>query len=408
MWFYIKLAWRNVLRNKRRTIIAGIAIGIGLACLIFYDGLIIGMEDVAIRSATDSFLGEAQIHRKDFRSNLDTSLTVNRAAEVMEKLKSDNLIDEYCPRVMSMGMITSPANVNSILLVGIDPVMESRISRINDAIKEGTFFPGNNPRDMVIGSELAETLEVGLGDRVVATVSSAGSGDLSQEMFRISGIYYFSMKEMDQGMAFIRLPVTQRMLGIGENIHEIAIKFKQLKTASQKDLPFWKTYSSWGNEAVSWADLLPQLKTIFYMTGSFRAILAFLLIIVVIFGIINTLFMSLYERLFEFGVLRAVGTRPWGVFKLMLAESGSLGIISAVIGVVISLILTGIISKTGIDYRGLEFAGTTFQDLLYPVMKVYQFIVYPIGLFLFTLLVGLYPATVASRMSITDAIRRSL
>jgi ABC-type antimicrobial peptide transport system permease subunit len=144
------------------------------------------------------------------------------------------------------------------------------------------------------------------------------------------------------------------------------------------------------------------------MTGSFRAILAFLLIIVVIFGIINTLFMSLYERLFEFGVLRAVGTRPWGVFKLMLAESGSLGIISAVIGVVISLILTGIISKTGIDYRGLEFAGTTFQDLLYPVMKVYQFIVYPIGLFLFTLLVGLYPATVASRMSITDAIRRSL
>ena len=69
MWFYIKLAWRNVLRNKRRTIIAGIAIGIGLACLIFYDGLIIGMEDVAIRSATDSFIGEAQIHREGFQSS---------------------------------------------------------------------------------------------------------------------------------------------------------------------------------------------------------------------------------------------------------------------------------------------------------------------------------------------------
>jgi ABC-type lipoprotein release transport system permease subunit len=408
MWFYVKLAWRNVLRNKRRTVIAGIAIGIGLACLIFYDGLIIGMEDVAIRSATDTFMGEAQIHRQGFRDTQDSALTVNHSAAIMEKLKADPLVAGYCPRTLSMGMITSPANVNSILLVGVDPARECQISRIDDAVKQGVFFTGGNPRDMVIGSELAEILEIGLGDRVVATVSTAGGGDLAQEMFRVSGIYHFSIKEMDQGMAFVRLPVVQRMLGIGDRVNEIAVQFKQLKFASRKDLPFWETYSLQGNEAISWTDLLPQLKTIFDMTGTGRAVMAFLLIIVVIFGIINTLFMSLYERLFEFGVLRAVGTRPWGVFKLMLAESGSLGIISALFGVTISLILTGILAKTGIDYRGIEFAGTTFQDLLYPVMNVYQFIVYPLGLFVFTLLVGLYPAAVAARMSIADAIRRSL
>jgi len=137
-------------------------------------------------------------------------------------------------------------------------------------------------------------------------------------------------------------------------------------------------------------------------------VLAFLLIVVVIFGIINTLFMSLYERLFEFGVLRAVGTRPWGIFRLMVAESGSLGVISAIIGVIISLILMGLISLTGIDYRGIEFAGTTFHDLLYPVMRLYQFIIYPAGLLVFTLLVGVYPAAVAARMPVTEATRRSL
>ena len=408
MWFYIKLAWRNVLRNKRRTIIAGIAIGIGLACLIFYDALIIGMEDVAIRSATDSFIGEAQIHRKDFQNSLDTVLTINRSAEIIEELKADPLVKGYSPRSLAMGMITSPANVNSVMLVGVDPRRERTISKIDDAIKEGNFFSGDNQRDIIIGSKLAEILEIGLGDRLVATVAAAGSGDLSQEMFRVSGIYHFSISEMDQGMAFIRLPVAQRMLGIDDRIHEIAVKFKQLKTASQPELTFWKTFSRHGNEAISWTDLLPQLKNIFDMTGTFRYIMAFLLIIVVIFGIINTLFMSLYERLFEFGVLRAVGTRPWGVFKLMLAESGALGIISAAIGVAISLILTGLVAKTGIDYRGIEFAGTTFNDLLFPVMKIYQFIVYPAGLFIFTLLVGIYPALVASRMSITEAIRRSL
>ncbi len=408
MWFYIKLAWRNVLRNKRRTLIAGIAIGIGLSCLIFYDGLIIGMEDVAIRSATDSYMGEAQIHRNGFQSSQDAALTVRHAAAVMDELTADALVADHCPRTLAMGMLTSPANVNSVLLVGVDPKRESRISRIDDSMKQGTFFTGDNPRDMVIGSDLAESLEIGLGDRVVATVSTASGGDLAQEMFRVSGIYYFSIKEMDQGMAFIRLPVAQRMLGIGERIHEIAVKFKQLQSASRKDIPFWDNYSSQGNEAISWADLLPQLKSIFDMTGSFRAVLAFLLIIVVIFGIINTLFMSLYERLFEFGVLRAVGTRPSGIFKLMMAESGALGIISALIGVAFSLILFAILAKTGIDYRGIEFAGTTFHDLLYPVMKTYQFIVYPLGLFVFTLLVGLYPAVVAARMSITKAIRRSL
>ena len=408
MWFYIKLAWRNVLRNKRRTIIAGIAIGIGLACLIFYDGLIIGMEDVAIRSATDSFIGEAQIHREGFQSSRDTVLTINQSKEVFKELEADPLVKDYCSRTLAMGMITSPANVNSVMLVGIDPQRERTISKIDDAIKEGNFFSEANPRDIVIGSKLAEILEIGLGDRLVATVSTAHSGDLSQEMFRVSGIYHFSIADMDQGLAFIRLPIAQQMLGLGDQVHEIAIKFNQLKYASQKDIPFWKTFSRHGNEAISWEELLPQLKNIFEMTGTFRYVMAFLLIIVVIFGIINTLFMSLYERLFEFGVLRAVGTRPWGIFKLMLAESGSLGIISAVIGIVISLILTGLVAKTGIDYRGIEFAGTTFNDLLYPVMKIYQFIVYPAGLFVFTLLVGIYPAIVASRMSITDAIRRSL
>lgn len=408
MRFYIKLAWRNILRNKRRTIIASIAIGISLACLIFYDGLVIGMEDVAVRSATDSFMGQAQIHAEGFQSSRDTALTIRQSKATIASLNADALIEDYCPRTLAMAMITSPANVNSVMLVGVDPSRESRLSRIDDAIRQGVFFEGDSQRDIIIGSELAEILEVGLGDRVVVTVSAADSGDLSQEMFRISGIYQFSIREMDQGMAFIRLPVSQRMLGLGDEIHEIAIKFKQLKWASEKNLPFWKNYSGNGNETLSWGDLFPQLKSIFEMTGTGKAVMTFLLIFVVIFGIINTLFMSLYERLFEFGVLRAVGTRPWGVFKLMLAESGALGVISALVGILISLVFMGIMARVGLDYRGIEFAGSTFNELLYPVIKLYQFIVYPIGLLVFTLLVGLYPAAVASRMSITDAIRRSL
>jgi ABC-type antimicrobial peptide transport system permease subunit len=136
--------------------------------------------------------------------------------------------------------------------------------------------------------------------------------------------------------------------------------------------------------------------------------MALILMVVVIFGIINTLFMSLYERLFEFGVLRAVGTRPGGVLKLMLFESGALGVISTVVGVILSLIVCGVFSKTGIDYRGLEFAGSTISEVLYPVMTWWQYVIYPLGLIGFVLLVGFYPAVVAARMKIVEAMRKSL
>jgi ABC-type lipoprotein release transport system permease subunit len=408
MRFYVTLAWRNLRRNKRRTVIASIAIGISLACLIFYDGWVLGVEDAAVRSATDSFMGQAQIHAGGFQSSRDAALTVRQSKVTMASLDSDPLVEGHSPRTLATAMITSPASVNTVMLVGIDPSRERHLSRIDDAIRQGAFFAGDDPRDMVIGSELAKILEVGLGDRVVATVSPAAGGDLSQEMFRISGIYRFSIKETDQGLAFIRLPVSQRLLGLGDEVHEIAIRFKRLASASDRGLPFWRTYSGNGNEAISWEDLFPQLKRIFDMTGAYKAVLALLLIFVVIFGIINTLFMSLYERLFEFGVLRAVGTRPWGVFKLMLAESGSLGAISALAGILIGLVFMGIMTQVGLDYRGIEFAGSTFNELLYPVIKPYQFVIYPLGLFVFTLLVGLYPAAVASRMSIPDALRRSL
>ncbi len=408
MWFYIKLAWRNIFRNKRRTIIAGTAIGIMLACLIFYDALLIGMNETMIKSATGSFLGEAQIHAAGFRDTQEVERTIHNPEQVLASLKSESIIKSFTPRALGLAMATSPANVSSVMLAGIEPETERELSKVDDAIREGSFLEGRSQRDIVIGSKLAEILEVGLGDRVVITAAQAGTGDLAQEMFRVSGIYHLNINEMDSGMAFVRLPKAQQLLGIGANIHQIAIAFIDTAIASRGDLPFWKKYSRDGNEAASWLTILPQFKAILEMTGMFRGVLAMILMAVVVFGIINTLFMSLYERLFEFAVLRAVGTRPWGVGKLMLFESGALGILSAIIGIIMGLVLTGIVAKTGIDYRGIEFAGATFQELLYPVMTVWQFIIYPAGVFIFTFLVGLYPAMVASRMSITESLRKSL
>jgi ABC-type lipoprotein release transport system permease subunit len=408
MNIFVKLAWRNIFRNKRRTIIAGTAIGIGLASLIFTDALMIGMEVNMIESATSTFLGEGQIHDQGFRQTYEVEKTVNDLDTVVSNLNHEDIISAFSLRTLSPAMISSPANVSSVELVGIDPSTEKDISKIDEAVTEGSYFSGGSPRDIVIGRKLAEILEVEIGDRVVVTVSQAKTGDLSQEMFRISGIFFFNSREMDRGMAFARLKKTQQMLGINGDVHEIALKFTDISLSRNKNLPFWSRYSTHGNEAVGWNVILPQMESVFALSRFSVYIMGLILFGIVALVIINTLFMSLRERMFEFGVLRAVGTSPSNMARLIVFEAGALAVISVVIGTIIGFAVTYIVTLTGIDYRGIEYLGVTFQNLLYPVLQVDQFIIYPVALFILTCLVGVYPAVVAARMSPVKAMRQGL
>ena len=403
----VKLAWRNIFRNKRRTLIAATAIGIGLTALIFIDAFMIGMEETMIRTATASFLGDAQIHREGFRDAQEVSLTIQALDSVTESLTKEEIVAHFTQRTLASSMITSPANVSAISLIGVHPPTEKFLSLIDDAITEGAYFEGHNSRDIVIGAKLAEILEIGLGDRVVVTVAQAESGELSQEMFRISGIYHFADAAMNSGMAFVRLEKAQEMLAIGKDVHEIAIKFTSIAYSQETTLPFWDTYSQHGNQALSWTELMSQLTVVLEMTKYSKYIMGVILFGVVVFGIINTLFMSLYERMFEFGVLRAVGTRPFGMARVVLFEAGALAIVSIGLGTILGFVLTGVLAYVGIDYTGIEMMGVTMQEFIYPVLEIQQFIIYPIVVFIFTLIAGLYPAWHVAKMAPIDAMRKS-
>lgn len=407
MSIYLKLAIRNLFRNKRRTFIAGTAIGIGLAALIFTDALLIGMEENMVASATESFMGDGQIHGEGYREQRDVEMVVADLSEVIERLEKDEQVRHYSKRVLAVSMISSPANVAAVELVGIDPTHERHLSQIDEAMINGEYLDTTKQRQLILGSKLAEILEVELGERLVVTVSQAHSGELSQEMFRLTGIYHFNVEEMDRGMAFVLLGKAQEMLGLDNDVHEVALDLYDNGIGRDKSHPLWQQYSQGKNEAVGWVVLLPELKMAFEMSQFTTAILGLILFGVVSFGIINTLFMSLHERMFEFGVLRAVGTRPLAMARLVLLEAVALGTLSVIIGAIMGFALTYILGFIGIDYRGIEFSGVTFRELLFPVLTVDQFIIYPLAVFFFTGLVGLFPAIVAARLQPAEAMRRS-
>ncbi len=408
MWLLLKLAWRNLFRNTRRTLLSGLAIGVGLAALIFGDAYMLGMMESMVQTATATFPGEAQIHRRGFRKSLDVELTIAGSGRVLKELAQEPLVKSFAPRVLSYGMLTSPADVSSILLYGVDPEREAGVSQLKQSIVSGGYLEPGSPNEILVGEQLAKNLDLSVGDRAVVTVAQAGTGDLSQEMFRVGGIFKFSERTLDDSVAFVHLGKAQQLLALGDGVHEIALDFTDLRLATDEKLPFWKKYSQNGNEALGWGKIFPDLKSFTDMTNFAMLITALILFGVVSFGIMNTLFMSLYERMFEFGVMRAVGTRPARLAFMVLFEACSLALISIVIGILLGWALTRIYMVVGIDYRGLEFSGVTIKDMLYPVMRLYQYVVYPIWLFLFTAVVGLYPAIYAARLKPAKAMKRSM
>ena len=405
--FFLKLAWRNIFRNKRRTIIAGIAIGIGLACMIFMDALMEGMQTNLIDSITSTFLGEAQIHDSDYRELKKVELTVNKPQKVLEQLSNDKKIEDYSPRVVSFGMINSPINVRSIILYGVKPELEKNISVLDESIVEGSYLAENKTGGLLIGKELAENLEINLNERVILTLSEVNSGELSQEMLKVKGIFSLAEKEIEKSMVFIHYQKAQNMLGLDNQFHEIAVTFREKGLANTEKNYFTEKYTQYGNEAVNWPTILPSMQMVFNMKNLSLSISGIIIFGVVIFGIFNTLFMSIYERFFEFGVVRAVGTRSSGVMKLIILEAFCLGIVSCLMGIILGFGVTYWVSIIGIDYTGIEFAGATFSNIIYPEMTATQFILYPVLILIFVVIVSIYPALYAGKMKIAEAMRRS-
>lgn len=408
MKMIFKLAWRNILRNKRRTFLSGLAVGMGLASMIFVFAVYDGMLKSMIRTATASFLGEGQIHAEGFRDTQEVEFTINDFARVDEELSAEPLLTNHTPRTLSIGMLTSPSDVATSIVYGIDPEREPELSKLDEAIIKGEYLAKDDTKGILIGSKTAENLEVGIGDRVVLTMAQAHTGELSQELFRVRGIFHFNIREADAGLMYIHIVKARQMLGIGDSAHEIALKFTDLNLAGDRSLPLWAKYSRDGNEAIGWNDIVPQFDSIVDMTDLGSYIMGVLVFCIVALTVMNTLFMSLYERIFEFSVLRAIGTRPMRMATIIMFEALLLGIVSSVIGILLSLGITGYFAHYGIDYRGIEFASVTFTELLYPTFIPWDYIKVPLLIICFAAVAALYPAWFAARLKPAETMRRSM
>jgi ABC-type lipoprotein release transport system permease subunit len=402
----LKLAWRNLFRNVRRTLLTVMLVGFSLVALILTDGIMIGIQESMVGTITQTLAGEAQIHRRGFLDDMDEALFIADPEPIIELVEANEAIAAYAPRVLSAGMISSSYNIAGGLVYGVDADREISVSKIKQAIIEGEYLSGS-PRQILLGMPMAELLEVSLGDRIVVTVSEVETGEIGQELFRLSGILEFGVPEIDEGLVFINLGVAQRVIGLDEGVHEIAVRFKNPKDAKNRNHAFYSEVNDDDIEALSWLDLSSAISSFIEIADYGTLIIGIVLFLLAALGLINSLFMSIYERIYEFGVAKAIGTTPRGIVGLVMLESFLIALVSCAIGSILGYYVNSWFEANGIPMGTFEVEGVVLQGV-YTKVVIEQFVTLPFYVVLLVLVAAIYPAMFASRIVPATALQRSL
>ena len=314
------------------------AIAIGLCAIIFVDGFMVGIKDSMIKTSTETYLGHAQIHSSGYLDSPDSENIINDKDRIVDLLKKDSNVSAYSERVISEGMITSPTNMLNVQIVGITPEQESKVSKLSKTIVEGEDL--QSEVDILIGKKLAEKLDTRVGEKIVLTAPIPGTDELSQELYRVKGLFSLENNAQDLGYVFVPRQRLNESLGIDNGIHEIAIRYNNTLAYTEQPIENkWSDLVGSNNEYKKWQALIPGILSILEMSSYSVGIVGFLLLVTVLITILNNLFMSIFDRIYEFGVMQAVGTRKKTVFIMIVVEAIWLSIASSAIGIIISIIV---------------------------------------------------------------------
>jgi putative ABC transport system permease protein len=400
----LTIAWRNIWRNKRRSLIVLSSVAVGLVAILLNDGLSIGMVRQIFENQIGSHVSHIQIHSKGFNDNKVIQNSMTDPGRVGEVLARTPGIVHYSPRVVTYGLLSSAVNSSGCIIVGIDPAMEREVTTISRSVVEGTYLSGKR-HEVVIGKELAEKLNVGLGDKVVGMASTM-SGSVGADMFRVVGLFQTVSSEFDKSYMFISLENAQDMLEMGTAVSEFAIITRDRRQAEQISDQLASALGP-SYEVLTYADIMPLMISQMRIYEESMYIVYVIVGLAMIFGIINTMLMSVFERIREFGVLMSIGMKNSRLVGMILMEAAVLGVVGAVVGLLAGLALIIPLSHSGLNLSMFSESLTSFGtgSVIYPVLR-FSAVVESMVIIPFVAVIGaIYPALKAIRFEPVRAIR---
>jgi putative ABC transport system permease protein len=402
----IKLAWRNIWRNWRRTAIALVAIVLGLILLLFFDGLIKGSDQAIFGNAVRLYGGNLQVHAPGFRAKANRLplLPLEDAEAVIQAARAQPSVIAATRRIATAGIVSSHGNAVPVAITAIEPAIEAPLSLQAENITQGRFLSDDDGDAILIGQALAERLQVGLGDRV--TLLGRSKNELMRRhTMTVVGIYDLHTPEVEKGAVFIPLADAQTLYNLRGQATEAAIFLQQVGTedslmpALQAQLPNY--------EVDSWQTLRPEIRQTLDTKFAFTSFIGIVVLIIAGIGILNLMLMAVFERTREMGVLAALGMKGRQIMGLFLLEGACIGVVGAVIGCGLGALLIGLVGKVGIDLSGASGIGgvmVLLGDRLYPSITPADLVSRGLLAIVIAAIATLYPAWQASRQEPAQAL----
>ncbi len=395
---YLRLAWRNMWRNWRRTFIATIAIVLGMILLIFLDALIRGSDQAIYSNAVRLYGGNVQVHAPGFRdkSTRLPLLPLEDANIVIEKVNEEPHVVNVSKRIRTGGMVSSNEGSYPVSITAIQPANETAVSLVAENISEGRFLTADDGDNILIGREMANLLNVTVGDRITL-VGKRKDESMRQRSMTVVGIFNLGLGDAEKGLVYINLPVAQTLYNLREQETEVAITLEEIGQEEglianlEPDLPNY--------EIDSFYDLRPEIGEILAQKSAFTTIFGFIVLLMASIGILNLMLMAVYERTREMGVLTALGMKGRQLMALFLLEGTFIGIVGAVIGCLVSWLLVAMSARIGIDYSMAEGTGditALIGNRIYPSIPLINVIFYGVAVVIIAALASLIPAWQAS------------
>ena len=398
------LAWKNIWRNKKRSLVILTAITLGLWAGLFSVAVMIGSWDTTVNSTVDRYLSHIQIHTKEFKDENLISFYIPHGNEISDEIKKLKEVKDVSARVIIEGMASSPTSSRGVSIIGVDPISEKSVTTIADKIVDGDYFNGIKKNPVMIGERLAEKLGLKLRSKLVLSFQGIDT-TLTYAAFRVVGIYKTESSQFDEANVYVRKIDLYSVMNSKPIVNEIAIRLNKLANLDTTLVMLKKSFAPLVVE--SWKDLAPELSMMYeYLIVELEIFLA-IIMAAFLFGITNTMLMSVLDRVREFGVLLAVGMKRMRVFLLIMIETVILSLIGGIIGMAMGSLTIWYFSDKGIDLtlfsEGLSAWG--MPTILYPILPTYFYGILTTMIIATAIFAAIYPSVKTIKLRPADAIR---
>ena len=415
------LAWRNLWRHARRTMLTVLALGLGLGLLLLSLGLGDGGHEQMIVNGIKLGGGHVVIQAEGYQHSQSQDLLIpaHVVSSVDQTLGTDRALHSINPRLLASGLLSSAANASGVGIVGVQPHAEQIVSLIPQRMVAGSYLDGEQASGLVIGDELAKKLKVRVGSKVVLMAQAVhpqtdsqngGGGEIQSGLFRVVGIFHTGLRELDAYLVHLALPAAQAFLQAGDQLSQIAVFLHQDSATVAAADALRTQFTPTEIEVLTWRQALAELVRFVWLDDAFNYVLNGMILVMVSLGVLNTMLMAVLERRYELGVCAAVGLQPAQLLTLVMYESVLLILLSLILGLILGLGGHWYFATYGLDMRvftetDLPIAGTVFDPILYSSLSTAR-IIWAVGVVgALATLMAVYPAWKAARTELPGALR---